>query len=141
MGAKKKPENKSNDKKDAGAKGAKGAKGKGEKKDDTKDDTKVKGAQAVIVRHILCEKHSRKEEALAEIRNNPTLDNFITVARAYSEDKAKQGGLLGLQRKGALQPEFEQVAFALPDSKGSNLHIGEAKTAFGYHLIVVEGRK
>lgn len=51
------------------------------------------------------------------------------------------GGLLGLQRKGALQPEFEQVAFALPDSKGNNLNIGEAKTAFGYHLIVVEGRK
>ncbi|KAI2631004.1 FKBP-like protein [Hypoxylon sp. NC1633] len=136
MGAKKKADNKSNDKKDAGGKGAKG------KADDSKkDDTKVKGAQAVIVRHILCEKHSRKEEALAEIRNNPTLDNFINVAKVYSEDKAKQGGLLGLQRKGALQPEFEQVAFSLPDSKGSNLHIGEAKTAFGYHLIVVEGRK
>ncbi|KAI1777921.1 FKBP-like protein [Hypoxylon cercidicola] len=137
MGAKKKAETKSNDKKDSGAKGAKG---KDDKKGDAKD-TKVKGAQAVIVRHILCEKHSKKEEALAEIRNNPTLDNFIAVAKVYSEDKAKQGGLLGLQRKGALQPEFEQVAFALPDSKGSNLNIGEAKTAFGYHLIVVEGRK
>lgn len=52
MGAKKKAETKSNDKKDSGAKGAKGAKGKDDKKDDAKD-TKVKGAQAVIVRHIL----------------------------------------------------------------------------------------
>ncbi|KAI1393422.1 FKBP-like protein [Hypoxylon trugodes] len=127
MGAKKKPDNKS---KDSGSKG-----------NDDKGAGKVKGAQAVVVRHILCEKHSKKEEALAEIRNNPTLDNFIAVARNYSEDKAKQGGLLGLQRKGALQPAFEEVAFGLPESKGSNLHIGEAKTSFGYHLIVVEARK
>ncbi|KAI0180489.1 FKBP-like protein [Hypoxylon sp. FL1284] len=140
MGPKKKAEAKSNDKKDSGAKGGKVAKGKDEKKGEAKD-TKVKGAQAVIVRHILCEKHAKKEEALAQIRSNPTLDNFIAVARIFSEDKAKQGGLLGFQRKGALQPEFEQIAFSLPDSKGSNLNIGEAKTAFGYHLIVVEGRK
>ncbi|KAI0383121.1 FKBP-like protein [Hypomontagnella monticulosa] len=129
MGAKKKGDNKSKDK-DAGGKG----------KDDKKDG-KVKGAQAVIVRHILCEKHAKKEEALAQIRESPTLDKFIAVARVYSEDKAKQGGLLGLQRKGALAPEFEEVAFSLPDSKGSDLYIGEAKTSFGYHLIVVEGRK
>ncbi|KAI1106276.1 FKBP-like protein [Jackrogersella minutella] len=128
MGAKKKADNKSAGKDAAG-------------KDKDDKGGKVKGAQAVIVRHILCEKHSKKEEALAEIRNNPTLDNFIAVAKVYSEDKAKQGGLLGLQRKGSLQPEFEQVAFALQDSKGSNLYIGEAKTSFGYHLIVVEGRK
>ncbi|KAI5867974.1 FKBP-like protein [Durotheca rogersii] len=130
MGPKKKSDSKSGDK-TAGAKG----------KDDKKGDAKVKGAQAVVVRHILCEKHAKKEEALAQIRENPTLDNFVAVARIYSEDKAKQGGLLGLQRKGSLQPEFEAVAFSLPDSKGSSLHIGEAKTAFGYHLIVVEGRK
>ncbi|KAI0834929.1 FKBP-like protein [Hypoxylon sp. FL0890] len=128
MGAKKKADNKSNDK-DPG-------KGKDDKK-----GGKVKGAQGVVVRHILCEKHSKKEEALAKIRENPTLDNFISVARTYSEDKAKQGGLLGLQRKGALAPEFEEVAFGLPESKGSNLNIGEAKTSFGYHLIVVEERK
>ncbi|KAL7626312.1 hypothetical protein AAE478_003084 [Parahypoxylon ruwenzoriense] len=130
MGAKKKAEKKPDDK-DAGGKG----------KDDKKGGGKVKGAQAVVVRHILCEKHSRKEEALAHIMENPTLENFITVAKTYSEDKAKQGGLLGLQRKGALQPEFEEVAFALPESKGSNLNIGQAKTPFGYHLIVVEDRK
>ncbi|KAI1475992.1 FKBP-like protein [Daldinia eschscholtzii] len=128
MGAKKKADNKSNNK-DAGD------------KDDKKGGGKVKGAQSIVVRHILCEKHSKKEEALAKIREDPTLSNFIAVAREYSEDKAKQGGSLGTQRKGSLQPEFEEVAFALPESKGSNLNIGEAKTAFGYHLIVVEERK
>ncbi|KAI1467313.1 FKBP-like protein [Daldinia caldariorum] len=127
MGAKKKADTKSNSK-DTGDK-------------DDKKGGKVKGAQSIVVRHILCEKHSKKEEALAKIREDPTLNNFIAVAREYSEDKAKQGGLLGTQRKGSLQPEFENVAWGLPESKGSNLHIGEAKTEFGYHLIVVEERK
>ncbi|KAI8962499.1 FKBP-like protein [Daldinia sp. FL1419] len=127
MGAKKKADNKSNN--------------KSTNDQDDKKGGKVKGAQSVVVRHILCEKHSRKEEALAKIMEDPTLSNFIAVARQYSEDKAKQGGLLGVQRKGSLQPEFEEVAFALPESKGSVLNIGEAKTAFGYHLIVVEERK
>lgn len=40
---------------------------------------------------LQCEKHSKKEEALAEIRSNPTLENFIAVAKLYSEDKPKQG--------------------------------------------------
>ncbi|OTB08599.1 hypothetical protein M426DRAFT_7338 [Hypoxylon sp. CI-4A] len=129
MGAKKKADNKSNNKDSGG------------KSNDDKQGGKVKGAQAVVVRHILCEKHSRKEEALAEIKKNPTLDNFIAVARIFSEDKAKQGGLLGVQRKGQLAPEFEEVAWGLQESKGSNLYIGEAKTSFGYHLIVVEDRR
>ncbi|KAI1395778.1 FKBP-like protein [Hypoxylon fuscum] len=137
MAPKKKDDGKGKNQKNSNEKGQKG---KDDKRDDAKG-AKVKGAQAVVVRHILCEKHSKKEEALAEIRSNPTLENFIAVAKLYSEDKPKQGGLLGLQRKGALQPEFEQVAFALPESKGSNLNMGEAKTAFGYHLIVVEDRR
>ncbi len=58
MGAKKKAETKSNDKKDSGAKGAKG---KDEKKGDAKD-TKVKGAQAVIVRHILVSRGSESRQ-------------------------------------------------------------------------------
>lgn len=35
-----------------------------------------------------CEKHSRKEEALAKIRDGAKFDE---VAREYSEDKARQG--------------------------------------------------
>ncbi|KAI0902310.1 FKBP-like protein [Annulohypoxylon nitens] len=128
MAPKKKADKKSNDK-DAGGKG----------KDDKNEGKGKTGGQAVLVRHILCEKHARKEEALAEISKNPTLDNFVAVARLFSEDKAKQGGLLGWQRKGQLAPEFEKVAFGLQESKGSNLSIGQCKTAFGYHLVVVEG--
>ncbi|KAI1082286.1 FKBP-like protein [Whalleya microplaca] len=138
MGAKKKNENKQTGK-DAGGKG----KG-GKAKDETESTTKVKGGQSICVSHILCTKHSKKEEALALIEGNQTLQNFKEVAKTYSEDKARDGGYLGWWNKVGLQPEFAEVAFGLPDSgtkPGDKAIIGQAKTAFGYHIIVVHGRK
>jgi peptidyl-prolyl cis-trans isomerase NIMA-interacting 4 len=44
------------------------------------------------VRHILCEKFSKIQEAEAKLKEGQSFD---TVAREYSEDKARQGGLLG----------------------------------------------
>lgn len=82
--------------KDAGGKG----KGKSGGKDDSSDKKDggsggkgkgkggLKAANSINVRHILCEKHSRKEEALAKIRDGAKFDE---VAREYSEDKARQG--------------------------------------------------
>ncbi|KAK2590166.1 Peptidyl-prolyl cis-trans isomerase pin4 [Conoideocrella luteorostrata] len=99
---------------------------------------KAKGAQSINVRHILCEKHAKKEEALAKISEGVKFDE---VARNYSEDKARQGGALGWKSKGSLDPKFEDVAFALEPSTTNNPKIGEAKTEFGYHIIMVEGRK
>ena len=49
---------------------------------------KLKPATSINVRHILCEKHSKKEEALEKIRNGAKFDD---VAREMSEDKARQG--------------------------------------------------
>jgi hypothetical protein len=66
-------------------KGGKGGKGKGAEE---KDAGKSKGAQSINVRHILCEKHSKKEEALAKLRDGAKFDE---VAREFSEDKARQG--------------------------------------------------
>lgn len=40
------------------------------------------------MRHILCEKHSKKEEALAKLNAGVKFDE---VAREFSEDKARQG--------------------------------------------------
>ncbi|KAG5981212.1 Peptidyl-prolyl cis-trans isomerase pin4 [Claviceps digitariae] len=96
------------------------------------------GAQSINVRHILCEKHAKKEEALAKINDGVKFDE---VARTYSEDKARQGGALGWKTKGSLDAKFEEVAFALEPSTTSSPKIGEAKTEFGYHIIMVEGRK
>jgi peptidyl-prolyl cis-trans isomerase NIMA-interacting 4 len=52
------------------------------------DKGKLKPANAINVRHILCEKHSRKEEALTKLREGAKFDE---VAREFSEDKARQG--------------------------------------------------
>ncbi|KAG5922681.1 Peptidyl-prolyl cis-trans isomerase pin4 [Claviceps africana] len=121
--------------------------GKGKGADKDAGGTKSKGgAQSINVRHILCEKHAKKEEALVKIRDGVKFDE---VARTYSEDKARQGldpiaslcGALGWKTKGSLDAKFEEVAFALEPSTTSNPKIGEAKTEFGYHIIMVEGRK
>lgn len=67
-------------------------KNKGKAKDagDAKGDAKgkLKPATSINVRHILCEKHSKKEEALEKLRNGAKFDE---VAREMSEDKARQG--------------------------------------------------
>lgn len=67
-------------------------KGKGKDAGDSKDagggKGKLKPATSINVRHILCEKHSKKEEALEKIRNGAKFDE---VAREMSEDKARQG--------------------------------------------------
>lgn len=89
----------------AADKGTGGKAGKGKEK-----ETKPKGASSINVRHILvrppaynsfsgghlndmisakkCEKHSKKEEALAKLRDGAKFDE---VARDFSEDKARQG--------------------------------------------------
>lgn len=48
-------------------------------------------AQSINVRHILCEKHAKKEEAIAKLNAGAKFDE---VARELSEDKARSGVLL-----------------------------------------------
>lgn len=85
-----------------------------------------------------CEKHAKKEEALAKLKDGVKFDE---VAREFSEDKARTGGSLGWKKRGDLDPIFEAVAFELEASTVNNPKIAEAKTGFGYHIIMVEGRK
>jgi parvulin-like peptidyl-prolyl isomerase len=49
---------------------------------------KLKPATSINVRHILCEKHSKKEEALACLNKG---EKFNAVAEKFSDDKARQG--------------------------------------------------
>ncbi|KAF2772973.1 FKBP-like protein [Teratosphaeria nubilosa] len=121
-------------------------KGKGGDKDKSKGkDAGVdkggkaaKGAKSVNIRHILCEKHSKKEEALAKLNSGAKFDD---VAREFSEDKARQGGALGWKTKESVLPEFAEVAFELEASTTNNPKWGECKTSEGYHIVMVEGRK
>jgi NIMA-interacting peptidyl-prolyl cis-trans isomerase 4 len=73
-------------------------KNKGKAKDKSTDDSssaasksssgKLKPATSINVRHILCEKHSVKEEALRRLAAG---EKFDDVARSLSEDKKRQG--------------------------------------------------
>lgn len=92
------------------------------------------------VRHILCEKQSKCLEALEKIKNGSKFDD---IARQYSEDKARQGGDLGWQIRGQMVGPFQDAAFALPVSTlASPVYTDPpVKTNFGYHIIMVEGKK
>ncbi|KAK2767461.1 Peptidyl-prolyl cis-trans isomerase pin4 [Arachnomyces sp. PD_36] len=121
-------------------------KGKGKAKDtsDAGDGDSKKGgkgqkaANSINVRHILCEKHSKKEQALEKLRDGAKFDE---VAREFSEDKARQGGSLGWKIRGSLDNTFEKAAYDLEPSTTGNPKYVEVKTGFGYHIIMVEGRK
>ncbi|XP_007889386.1 peptidyl-prolyl cis-trans isomerase NIMA-interacting 4 [Callorhinchus milii] len=99
-----------------------------------------KGGNAVKVRHILCEKHSKAMEAMEKLKSGM---KFNEVATQYSEDKARQGGDLGWMTRGSMVGPFQEAAFALPNSTTDKPVYTDppVKTKFGYHIIMVEGRK
>ncbi|KAI9811385.1 MAG: Peptidyl-prolyl cis-trans isomerase pin4 [Thelocarpon impressellum] len=135
MAGKSKPAAKPADKSDKTKGKGKASKGSS---DETADKGKPKGAQSINVRHILCEKHAKKEDAVAKLATGARFDE---VAREFSEDKGRQGGALGWKTRGSLDPAFEKVAFELETSSTGSPKWVEVKTGFGYHLIMVEGRK
>jgi peptidyl-prolyl cis-trans isomerase NIMA-interacting 4 len=51
------------------------------------------------------------------------------------------GGSLGWKARGSLNGDFEKVAYDLEPSTTSSPKYKEVKTGFGYHIIMVEGRK
>lgn len=51
------------------------------------------------------------------------------------------GGALGWKKRGDLDPAFEAVAFELEASTTASPKYAEVKTGFGYHIIMVDGRK
>ncbi|NXQ88864.1 PIN4 isomerase, partial [Nyctibius grandis] len=92
------------------------------------------------VRHILCEKHGRAMEAMEKLKSG---QRFSEVASQYTEDKARQGGDLGWMTRGSMVGPFQEAAFALPVSSMDKPVYTDppVKTKFGYHIIMVEGRK
>ncbi|GAB5584697.1 peptidyl-prolyl cis-trans isomerase NIMA-interacting 4 isoform X2 [Prionailurus iriomotensis] len=92
------------------------------------------------VRHILCEKHGKIMEAMEKLKSGM---RFNEVATQYSEDKARQGGDLGWMTRGTMVGPFQEAAFALPISGLDKPVFTDppVKTKFGYHIIMVEGRK
>ncbi|KAJ1973480.1 Peptidyl-prolyl cis-trans isomerase pin4 [Dimargaris xerosporica] len=102
---------------------------------------KLKPANSIKVRHILCEKHSKVMEAMQKLKDERM--RFDRVAELYSEDKAKAGGSLGWMTRGSMVGTFQDAAFALQPSTCDAPVFTDppVKTNFGYHIIMVEGRK
>jgi len=64
--------------------------------------------------------------------------DFTDLARRHSQDgTASSGGNLGWAKRGTFVPEFERVAFSLPEGGVSDI----VKTEFGYHLIQLIERR
>lgn len=111
---------------------------KGKSSDPAGDEGKLKGAQSVKLRHILCEKQSKHLEALAELEKGVSFDK---VASAMSEDKARQGGSLGFMTRQGMVGPFQEVVFDIPISTVAKPIYRTIKTKFGFHIVMVEARQ
>ncbi|GAA5873591.1 hypothetical protein JCM16303_001172 [Sporobolomyces ruberrimus] len=124
---------------------AKGGKGKGKDAKaggDSKDASPMKVANALKLRHILCEKQTKSLEALEQLQNGVSFDK---VATQFSEDKARQGGSLGWLIRTAMIGAFQEVCFDIPVSTCASPNYRQIKSKFGYHfsrsIVMVEDRK
>ncbi|MDB1124486.1 peptidylprolyl isomerase [Vibrio algarum] len=89
--------------------------------------------------HILVQGDDEaKAQAILDELNSGA--DFIELAKTKSEDigSSEEGGSLGWVEKDVMDPEFEAAAFAL-QNVGDNT--GLVKSAFGYHIIKLDGLK
>jgi peptidyl-prolyl cis-trans isomerase D len=94
----------------------------------------------IKARHILIRGDEAKaEEKIKALHAKVTAKNFKDIASKETQDDSgkSNGGDLGWFAKGRMVPEFEDVAFSLKPGQISN----PIKTQFGWHIILVEGKK
>ena len=106
-----------------------------------------KNPEQVKARHILLkvpkdasahEDEKIKETASALLQRIKEGEDFISLAKEYSQDtSASNGGDLGFFTRGQMVKSFEQVAFALKTGEVSE----PVRTKFGWHLIRVDDKK
>lgn len=85
--------------------------------------------------HILVEDEKTAKEVKTKLDEGAS---FEELAKEYSKDgSAAQGGDLGWFTKGAMVPEFEEVAFSLGKDEISE----PVQSQFGFHIIKVTGTK
>jgi peptidyl-prolyl cis-trans isomerase D len=100
--------------------------------------------EEVRASHILL-KTEGKDEAEVRAKADEVLkrvkagEDFAALAQQFSEDESNSGngGDLGYFPRGAMVPEFEQVAYTLKPGEISDL----VKTSFGFHIIKVVDHK
>jgi len=96
--------------------------------------------EEVKARHILISGATDESlKKITAIKSKLTVKNFSTVAKSETQDPSGKdnGGDLGWFSRGRMVPEFENVAFSIKEGQISE----PVKTQFGYHVILVEGKK
>jgi NIMA-interacting peptidyl-prolyl cis-trans isomerase 4 len=115
-----------------------------EKKESASQDGKLKTCKEVKARHILCEKMGKSEEVMKILKENwldqgqkvPATE-FAKLAQQFSDcSSAKKGGDLGWFGRGKMVGPFQDAAFSCQVGD-----IATCKSAHGYHIILVEGRR
>lgn len=98
--------------------------------------------EEVKARHILFRTDKDEAAALAKaeaLKGQLNAKNFADKAKALTEDPSgkSNGGDLGWFSKERMVPEFSKAAF---EAKVGDI-VGPVKTNFGFHWILVEGKK
>ena len=103
--------------------------------------------EQIEARHILIksdpkDEKAQQEKALEKIKEAQQQvkagEDFADLAKKYSEGPSgKNGGDLGYFGRGQMVKPFEDAAFGLEPGQISDI----VKTRFGYHLIMVTGKK
>jgi peptidyl-prolyl cis-trans isomerase D len=106
-----------------------------------------KNPQQIKARHILLkvspdasesEKTETKEKALSLLKRLQDGEDFVALAKKYSQDPAaSKGGDLGYFTRGQMVKPFEELAFSLKKGELG----GPVKTQFGWHIIRVDDIK
>ncbi|MDE3038400.1 MAG: peptidylprolyl isomerase, partial [Pseudomonadota bacterium] len=96
----------------------------------------AKGQEEIKAKHILVATEDEAKQIETQLKKGA---DFDTIAKEKSTDKGSsvKGGDLGWFTKDKMVPEFADAAFRLKTGEIS----GPIKTAFGWHIIKVEGRR
>lgn len=90
----------------------------------------------IHAKHILISDEAKASEIIADIKSKKI--TFEDAAKKHSIcPSSESGGDLGYFRKGMMVKEFEDAVFGAKDGDV----IGPVKTDFGYHVIMVVGRR
>lgn len=96
---------------------------------------KFKSGEQIHASHILVKSETAAQDILAQLKKGASFEEL--AAKNSVDASAAKGGDLGWFSKGSMVPEFEKVAFSLKEGEVSNV----VKTAYGYHIIKVTGKR
>ncbi|MGV8096671.1 MAG: peptidylprolyl isomerase [Mangrovibacterium sp.] len=103
-------------------------------------EDQVEYAQISVFPPITLEEENEIKARLREFKKRvEDGESFATLAVLYSEDpsSAPNGGEIGYQGRGQLDPAYAATAFNLKENRVSNV----VKSEYGYHIIQLVGRR